>query len=88
LEKSQEWGTVKIVNMKEVIILEVSGNKSQLIQDFLKQKKVDYRVLAETQLEQHSNLTKLGGKKAQKTDIFANYDKAIKNKQREEELKL
>jgi len=74
--------------MKEVIILEVSGNKSQLIQDFLKQKKVDYRILAEKQLEQHTNSTKQGGKKTQKTDIFANYGEAIKNKEREKELAL
>ena len=44
--------------MKEVIILEVSGNKSQLIQDFLKQKKVDYRILVENQLELHGNSKK------------------------------
>jgi len=41
--------------MKEVIILEVSGSKSQLIQDFLKQKKVDYRILVENQLELNDN---------------------------------
>jgi len=46
--------------MKEVIILEVSGNKSQLIQDFLKQKKVDYRILIENQLELHGNSKKRG----------------------------
>jgi hypothetical protein len=75
--------------MKEVIILEVNeSQKSQLIQDFLKSKKVDYRVLAETQLELNSNLTKQGGKEAQKIDIFANYGQAIKNKEREQELKL
>jgi hypothetical protein len=48
--------------MKEVIILEVSGNKSQLIQDFLKQKKVDYRILVE-QLELHGNSKKKGKEK-------------------------
>jgi hypothetical protein len=75
--------------MKEVIILEVNeSQKSQLIQDFLKSKKVDYRVLAETQLELNSNLTKQGEKQAQKVDIFANYGQAIKNKEREQELKL
>ena len=57
--------------MKEVIILEVKEpRKSQLIQDFLKQKKVDYRILAEKQLEQHSNLTKQGGKKNPKNRHF------------------
>jgi len=70
--------------MKEVIILEVSGSKSQLIQDFLKQKKVDYRILA----EQQGNLTKQKDKKAQKIDIFARYGEAIKDKKREEELRL
>lgn len=44
--------------MKEVIILEVSGNKSQLIQDFLKSKKVDYRILVENQLELNGNSKK------------------------------
>jgi len=70
--------------MKEVIILEVSGNKSQLIQDFLKQKKIDYQVL----VEEPKNLTKQRSKGIQKIDIFANYDQAIKNKKREKELKL
>jgi len=74
--------------MKEVIILEVSGNKSQLIQDFLKQKKVDYRILTETKLELNDNLAKQGGKKVQKTDIFANYGEAIKNQGRDKELRL
>ena len=74
--------------MKEVIILEVSGTKSQLIQDFLKQKKVDYRILVENQLEVGGNLNKQRGKRVQKQDIFANYGQAIKDKQREKELKL
>jgi hypothetical protein len=70
--------------VKEVIILEVSGSKSQLIQDFLKSKKVDYRILA----EQQGNLTKQKDKKVQKIDIFARYGEAIKDKKREEELRL
>jgi hypothetical protein len=75
--------------MKEVIILEVSGSKkSQLVQGFLQQKKIDYRILTETQQEQHGNLTKQGGKKTQKIDIFAKYGEAIKDKEREKELKL
>jgi hypothetical protein len=75
--------------MKEVIILEVNEpRKSHLVQDFLKQKKIDYRILAETQQEQHSNLTKQRGKKTPKIDIFAKYGEAIKDKKREEELKL
>ena len=75
--------------MKEVIILEIKEpRKSHLVQDFLKSKKIDYRVLAETQTELNSNLIKQRGKKTQKTDIFANYGQAIKNKEREKELKL
>jgi glutathione synthase/RimK-type ligase-like ATP-grasp enzyme len=75
--------------MKEVIILEVNETKkSHLIQDFLKQKKIDYRILADFQQEPTSNLTKQGGKKTQKTDIFANYGEAKKNQAREKELKL
>jgi hypothetical protein len=75
--------------MKEVIILEVNkSRKSQLIQDFLKSKKVDYQVLSETQLELNNILTKQREKKVQKTDIFANYGQAIKNKERKQELKL
>lgn len=70
--------------MKEVIILEINETrKSHLVQDFLKQKKIDYRILA----EQHSNSTKQE-KKAQKTDIFANYGRAIKDKERDQELRL
>ena len=75
--------------MKEVIILEVNGSKkSHLVQDFLKQKKIDYRILPETQSELNKDLTKQGAKKAQKADIFAKYGEAIKNQAREKELKL
>ncbi len=43
--------------MKEVIILEVNeAKKSHLIQDFLKSKKIDYRILVENQLELDDNL--------------------------------
>jgi hypothetical protein len=63
--------------MKEVIILEIKEpSKSHLVQDFLKSKKIDYQVLVEEQT------------KPKKTDIFANYDQAIKNKERDQELKL
>jgi hypothetical protein len=75
--------------MKEVIILEVNETrKSQLVQSFLQQKKIDYRILAETQQELNADLTKQREKKTQKIDIFANYGKAIKNKERERELTL
>lgn len=75
--------------MKEVIILEIKEpRKSHLVQEFLKQKKIDYRVLVENQLELKDNSTKQRGKRIQKTDIFANYREAIKNQERERELKL
>jgi len=71
--------------MKEVIILEVNeSRKSHLVQDFLKQKKIDYQVL----VEEPKNLTKQRGNKAQKIDIFAKYGEAIKDKEREKELRL
>ena len=71
--------------MKEVIILEVNEpRKSHLVQDFLKQKKIDYQVL----VEEPKNLTKQRSKGTQKIDIFANYDQALKDKQRVKELKL
>ena len=71
--------------MKEVIILEIKEpRKSHLVQDFLKQKKINYQVL----VEEPKNLSKSKGKSTQKIDIFANYDQAIKNKEREQELKL
>jgi hypothetical protein len=71
--------------MKEVIILEVNeSKKSHLVQDFLKQKKIDYQVL----VEEPKNLTKQRGNKAQKIDIFAKYGEAIKDKEREKELRL
>jgi hypothetical protein len=72
--------------MKEVIILEVNeSRKSQLIQGFLKSKKIDYRILVDNQLELSTNSTEQERKKEQKTDIFANYGEAIKDKQREQE---
>jgi len=71
--------------MKEVIILEVSGSQSQLVQDFLKSKKVDYRVLAETQLEQQAN----SKEKEQLTKrLIAAYQRQAKNKKLQSELAL
>jgi len=55
--------------MKEVITFEVNANQSQLIQDFLKSKKIDYQLTP-------------------KVDIFANYDQAINNSKRDQELRL
>jgi len=75
--------------MKEVIILEVSGSKSQLIQDFLKSKKVDYRVLAETQLELDDNSKKKEQEKEQlKKRLITAYQRQAKNKKLQAELAL
>jgi hypothetical protein len=75
--------------MKEVIILEVSGSKSQLVQNFLKQKKVDYRVLAETQLELYGNSKKKEQEKEQlKKRLIAAYQRQAKNKKLQTELAL
>ncbi|KLL05366.1 MAG: hypothetical protein MRERV_1c032 [Mycoplasmataceae bacterium RV_VA103A] len=75
--------------MKEIIILEINkGHQSQLIQNFLKSKKVDYRILMETLPKQPINSSKPRAKNSKKIDIFANYGRAIKNKEREKELKL
>lgn len=75
--------------MKEVIILEVSGNKSQLVQDFLKQKKVDYRILVENQLELHGNSKKKEQEKEQlKKRLIAAYQRQAKNKKFQTEMAL
>lgn len=71
--------------MKEVIILEVSGSKSQLIQDFLKQKKVDYRILTEKQLELNDNLKE---KEQLKKRLITAYQRQAKNKKLQSELNL
>ena len=71
--------------MKEVIILEVSRSKSQLIQDFLKQKKVDYRILAEKQLELNDNLKE---KEQLKKRLITAYQRQAKNKKLQSELAL
>ena len=76
--------------MKEVIILEVNeSRKSQLIQDFLKQKKVDYRILAETQLELHDNSKKKEKEKEQlKKQLITAYQRQAKNKKLQAEMSL
>lgn len=75
--------------MKEVIILEVSGNKSQLIQDFLKSKKVDYRILVENQLELGDNSKKKEREKEEvKKRLIAAYQRQAKNKKLQSELSL
>jgi hypothetical protein len=72
--------------MKEVIILEVNETKkSHLIQDFLKQKKIDYRILTENQLELNDNLKE---KQQLKKQLIAAYQRQAKNKKLQAELSL
>ena len=76
--------------MKEVIILEIKEpRKSHLVQDFLKQKKIDYRILAETQLELNDNSKKKEQEKEQlKKRLIAAYQRQAKNKKLQSELTL
>ena len=76
--------------MKEVIILEVNETrKSQLVQDFLKQKKIDYRILAETQLEPNTNSKEKEREKQQlKKRLITAYQRQAKNKKLQAELSL
>jgi hypothetical protein len=79
--------------MKEVIILEIKEpRKSHLVQDFLKSKKIDYRVLAETQLTQlelNDNSKKKEREKEQlKKQLIAAYQRQAKNKKLQAELSL
>jgi len=59
--------------MREIIIIKTS--ESGKIRNFLNQEGVNYEVFQEPQ-------------RVPKTDIFANYGQAIKDKEREKELKL
>jgi len=59
--------------MKEIIIIET--NKPQKLKNFLEKEHFPYKVYQEP-------------KETQKINIFANYGQAIKNKEREKELKL
>jgi len=76
--------------MKEVIILEVNGSKkSHLVQDFLQQKKIDYRILAETQPELNTNLKEKEREKEQlKKRLITAYQRQAKNKKLQSELTL
>lgn len=72
--------------MKEVIILEFTEpRKSHLVQDFLKSKKIDYRILAETQPETSANLKE---KEQLKKRLIAAYQRQAKNKKLQAELAL
>ena len=76
--------------MKEVIILEIKEpRKSHLVQDFLKQKKIDYRILVENQLELDDNLKKRETEKEQlKKRLITAYQRQAKNKKLQSELAL
>ena len=72
--------------MKEVIILEIKEpRKSHLVQDFLKQKKIDYRILVENQLELNDNLKE---KEQLKKRLITAYQRQAKNKKLQSELAL
>jgi len=58
--------------MTELIIIET--DKNQKLKNFLQQENIDYKVYHEPNTDQEN--------------IFANYGTAIKNKEREKELKL
>ena len=58
--------------MKEVIIIET--NQAQQVKKLLEKAHIDYKAYQEP-------------KHIKKTDIFANYGKAIKDKEREQEAK-
>jgi hypothetical protein len=59
--------------MKEIIIIET--NRPQPVKELLENAHINYKVYQEPQ-------------KPERVDIFANYGEVIKNKEREEELKL
>lgn len=72
--------------MREVIILEVNeSKKSQLVQDFLKQKNIDYRLLAETQPEASSNSKE---KEQLRKRLIAAYQREAKNKEFQKEMSI
>jgi hypothetical protein len=59
--------------MREIIIIETS--QAQQVKKLLEKAHIDYKTYQEP-------------KHIQKIDIFANYGEAIKNKQREKELRV
>jgi hypothetical protein len=72
--------------MKEVIILEIrEPRKSHLVQDFLKQKKIDYRILTENQPELNTNLKE---KEQLRNRLITAYQRQAKNKKLQAELAL
>ena len=72
--------------MKEIIMLEVNeSSQSQLVQDFLKQKNIDYRLLSETSPETSKTLK---DKEDLKKRLIAAYQRQTKNKDFQKEMAL
>ena len=68
--------------MKEIIMLEVNkSNQSQLVQDFLKQKNIDYRLLSETSPETNSK-----NKEELRKRLIAAYQREAKSKEFQQEM--
>ena len=68
---------------KEIIILEFNkGNQSQLVQEFLKQKNIDYRLLSETLPETNND------KETLKKRLIAAYQRQSQNKEFQKEMNL
>lgn len=71
---------------KEIIMLEIKeSSKSQLVQDFLKQKNIDYRLLSETQPESSSNSKE---KEELKKRLIKAYQRQAQNKNFQKEMSL
>ena len=67
-------------------MLEVNeSSKSQLVQDFLKQKNIDYRLLSETPPETNNTLK---DKEELKKRLIGAYQRQAKNKDFQKELAL
>ena len=68
---------------KEIIMLEINqGKTSQLVQDFLKQKNIDYRLLSENQPEVNKD------KEALKKRLIKAYQRQAKSKEFQKEMSL
>ena len=67
-------------------MLEINqGKKSQLVQDFLKQKNIDYRLLSETPPEANNTLK---DKEALKKRLIKAYQRQAKSKEFQKEMSL
>lgn len=68
---------------KEIIMLEIKeSSKSQLVQDFLKQKNIDYRLLSENPPEINED------KEALKKRLIKAYQRQAKSKEFQKEMSL